>query len=81
MNLAAQALDSGNLARAIELLEKYRPTGSGVREQESGGRRQESASKRQPSILTPDPRFLAPDLRGWEWRYLWGQTRSPAVAG
>ena len=28
MNLAAQALDSGNLARAIELLEKYRPFNS-----------------------------------------------------
>jgi serine/threonine protein kinase/WD40 repeat protein len=26
----------------------------------------------------PQPR--QPDLRGWEWRYLWGQSRSDAVA-
>jgi WD40 repeat protein len=49
MNVAKQALDAGNLGRALELLNRQRP--------EPG---QE-------------------DLRGWEWRYLWQQTRSDAI--
>ena len=27
------------------------------------------------------PQAGQPDLRGWEWRYLWGQSRSDAVSG
>ena len=66
MNLGPELLASGELSRAIELLERYRPAGSGVREQES-------ANKPPPSVLTSDP-------RGWEWRYLWGQSRSDELA-
>ena len=43
MLVAQQALESGDLGRAVELLEMHRPLQG------------------------------APDLRGWEWRYLWGQ--------
>jgi WD40 repeat protein len=48
MNVAGQALAENNLGRAVDLLNRHRP---------SPGQN---------------------DLRGWEWRYLWQQTRSDA---
>ena len=49
MNMASQALTTGNIGRVRDLLEAHRPT---------EGRK---------------------DLRGWEWRYLWAQTRGNAL--
>ncbi|HKQ40602.1 MAG TPA: serine/threonine-protein kinase, partial [Verrucomicrobiae bacterium] len=63
MLMAHQALTANNLGRAVELLEKYRPHRS-------------AESRDQPSTVNHPP---SPDLRGWEWRYLWRQTRSQEI--
>src|SRR5262249_48392051 len=68
MNLAQQAVQEDDFYRALQLLDRQRPT-----KQETGDRGQESVGKRRQSLLTPDSRLLTSDLRGWEWRYLWRQ--------
>jgi WD40 repeat protein len=74
MILAHHAL-TNNLGRALQLLEKYRPTNSPP----TGSSRKEAlnlnAQSRTPRSAIRNPQS-AIDLRGWEWRYLWQQTRS-----
>ncbi len=60
MVLARQALDSGNLGRAMELIEKYNPIKT-------------SANPASDSKATSRGK---PDLRGWEWRFLWQLVQS-----
>jgi WD40 repeat protein len=66
MNLAHQAVDDGNLFRALQLLDRHRPwfgvpALAGSAQQPAGG---------EPDRLKAE---LQTDLRGWEWRYLWQQ--------
>jgi eukaryotic-like serine/threonine-protein kinase len=72
MLMAHQALIANNLGRAIELLEKYRPQNiSDIKNPKS------ELSHAGKSSTFHDPG--SPDLRGWEWRYLWRQTRSQEI--
>jgi WD40 repeat protein/serine/threonine protein kinase len=66
MNLAHQAVDDGNLFRALQLLDRHRP-GFGV--PALAGSAQAGAGG-EPDRLKAG---LQTDLRGWEWRYLWQQ--------
>ncbi|MHB8522283.1 MAG: WD40 repeat domain-containing serine/threonine protein kinase [Limisphaerales bacterium] len=76
MNLAHQAVDDGNLFRALQLLDRHRPTGK-----VASGRWQVASNETES--LPPDPQLItrhstlnsqpSTDLRGWEWRYLWLQ--------
>jgi len=66
MNLAHQAVNAGDLFRALQLLDRHRPS-FGV--PTSAGSASKSAD-RDPDRLKAR---LQTDLRGWEWRYLWKQ--------
>src|SRR6266511_3154216 len=66
MNLAHQAVNAGDLFRALQLLDRHRPS-FGV--PTSAGSASKSAG-RDPDRLKAR---LQTDLRGWEWRYLWKQ--------
>jgi WD40 repeat protein len=71
MNLAQRALEMNNVGSALNLLNRYRPTGkSEIRNPKSDVAKSES-----PSTLNSQ---LSTDLRGWEWRYLWQQCQSDA---
>jgi WD40 repeat protein len=66
MMLTQEALGDNNLGRAVELLERHRPNGSGhSRDSVVGG------PKNSVRLSGTD----VGDLRGWEWRYFWEQTR------
>lgn len=78
INLAQQALTLNNVGRARSLLLNHWPQGqldSGLRVDEKA-----EADDRSASAFSPNPPLIPPstDLRGWEWRYLWQQTRSDA---
>jgi WD40 repeat protein len=78
MNLAHQAIQEDDFYRALQLLDRHRPTeGVESRSELSVERRAKANGKRTSSStlhsqLTP----LSTDLRGWEWRYLWRQCQS-----
>jgi WD40 repeat protein/serine/threonine protein kinase len=72
MNLAHQAVDDGNLFRALQLLERHRP-GFGVPALAGSA---ESRPGGEPDRLKAG---LQTDLRGWEWRYLWKQCQSEEI--
>lgn len=63
MNLVQQALKANNLGRARRILDRHRPV--------PVGDAADSKSTVAPAALQ--------DLRGWEWRYLWNQSRSDAL--
>lgn len=69
MKLAFNALELNNRGRVLDLLERHRPA---FRVPPSGG------SLTNTSFARGNRRKagLETDLRGWEWRYLWQQTRS-----
>lgn len=78
MNLAQQALEDHDLARARELLARHRPQGSDdwrVKRDEQQTRGARSAHAAGGSLITHHS-SLSTDLRSWEWRYLWGRSRS-----
>jgi eukaryotic-like serine/threonine-protein kinase len=67
MKLAQQAIAQNDFGRALELLDRHRPgrmSNDEIRMENSEGQ-----SVRQSKFEIRD----SPDLRGWEWRYLWGQ--------
>ena len=63
MNLAHQAVEDGDLFRALKLLDRHRP---GSR---PGDEAQTPSGKGDQSLTAA----ATEDLRGWEWRYLWKQ--------
>jgi len=78
MNLAHQAVDDGNLFRALQLLDRHRPSGR-VASVESRGASNETDSLPASHSSTLNSR-LSSDLRGWEWRYLWKQCEGEELA-
>src|SRR6266498_3030000 len=66
MNLAHQAVNAGDLFRALQLLDRHRPS-FGV---PTSSRSASKSADRDPDRLKAR---LQTDLRGWEWRYLWKQ--------
>jgi len=66
MHLAHQAINEGDLSRALRLLDRNRP---------SFGVPASAGSKPEGGVARPDrlKAGLQTDLRGWEWRYLWQQ--------
>jgi WD40 repeat protein len=63
MNLAHQAVEDGDLFRALQLLDRHRP---GSRP----GDEAQTPPEKSDQTLTA---AATEDLRGWEWRYLWKQ--------
>jgi len=85
MNVAHQAVQADEFDRALQLLDRHRPS-FGVPASAgpfgvppSGGTAEASTQKSpdrlKPGLQTPDrlKAGLQTDLRGWEWRYLWRQ--------
>jgi WD40 repeat protein/serine/threonine protein kinase len=72
MNLAHQAVDDGNLFRALQLLDRHRP-GFGVPALAGSAQMRAGGG---PDRLKAG---LQTDLRGWEWRYLWKQCQSEEI--
>src|SRR5438876_3943234 len=66
MNLAHQAVNEGDLFRALQRLDAHRP---------SFGVPASAGSAADSGSVLPDrlKAGLQTDLRGWEWRYLWKQ--------
>jgi WD40 repeat protein/serine/threonine protein kinase len=73
INLAQQALNANNLGRARRLLDYHRP-GSGPVQIENG--QPVLGTNANPTLSTSG----TVDFRGWEWRYLWQQCQSDALA-
>ena len=68
MNLAHQAVQDGDTFRALQLLGRHRPEYVVPASAGSASAR----SRARPDRLKAG---LQTDIRGWEWRYLWEQTR------
>jgi WD40 repeat protein/predicted Ser/Thr protein kinase len=83
MNLAQQAVQEEDFYRALQLLDRHRPAvpGSegaspavfGAPPKTPGQRVEKEASGGAPAAAREARALPEADLRGWEWRYLWGQ--------
>lgn len=70
MNLAHVALQEQNLARAIQLLDRWIPSNIFARQ---------SSPPRAASGVSTTQALVPPDLRGWEWRHLRALCRSDEI--
>jgi hypothetical protein len=75
VNLAQRALAEFNLGRARELLDRHRPQASDKWRVTSDERGLVTDHSPPTTPLVTHHSSLVTDLRGWEWRYLWKQSR------
>ncbi|MHB8524498.1 MAG: WD40 domain-containing protein, partial [Limisphaerales bacterium] len=79
MNLAHQAVDDGNLFRALQLLDRHRPTGKVASGKWQVASNETDSLPLVPQLITRHS-SLVTDLRGWEWRYLWQQCQGEQLS-